>query len=359
MAGVTSSTLQGTDVPLADLYDVALLDLDGVVYVGPAAVPGAPEALANARAHGMRLAFVTNNAARPPEVVAEHLTALGIPADSSEVTTSSQAAAHYLADRFPAGSPVLVVGTVGLYEALAERGLRPVGSADEKPVAVAQGYSPTLSWADLAEGAVAIGQGALWVATNVDPTVPSPRGPLPGNGSLVEALKHATGAVPIVTGKPDPTMHRESVERSGAERPIVVGDRLDTDIEGANAVGCPSLLVLSGVTLAADLIAAAPRERPNYLGRDLAALLYAHPAPSLTDDGAELGRWSVRVDGDRLLLDHDAGQLDGAVESPDGLDALRVLSAAAWQAATGEAGDFGCAAGSQTAAAALSALGLS
>ena len=212
----------------------------------------------------MRLAFVTNNAARTPESVAEHLTALGIPAEPAEVTTSSQAAAHYLADRLPAGAPVLVVGTTGLVTALRERGLTPVFSADDAPQAVVQGYSPELDWKQLAEGAVAIRAGVPWIATNLDPTVPSPRGPLPGNGSMVAALRHATGVTPTSTGKPDPTMHRESVQRSAAQRPIVVGDRLDTDIEGAAAVGCPSLLVLTGVTDAADLLAAGPRHRPGF-----------------------------------------------------------------------------------------------
>jgi HAD superfamily hydrolase (TIGR01450 family) len=350
----TLPTLQHTDMPLAQVFDVALLDLDGVVYVGPAAVPGAPEALAQARSQGMRLAFVTNNAARPPLAVAEHLTELGITAEPAEVTTSAQAAAHYLADRLPADSAVLVVGTVGLYEALAERGLRPVSSADDKPVAVVQGYSPTLGWADLAEGMVAIGNGALWVATNLDPTVPSPRGPLPGNGSLVAALRHASGASPIVTGKPEPTMHRESVERSRAERPIVVGDRLDTDIEGANAVGCPSLLVLSGVTGAADLLAAPAVQRPNFLGADLSALLYAHPAPQPTAQGATLNGWSASVTGHRLRL--TCIETEGS--TADGLDPLRVLCATAWQAAGDARGAFGCAADDAVSRSALEALAL-
>src|SRR5664279_2604119 len=99
------------------IFDVALLDLDGVVYVGPHSVPAAPEALGCARAAGMRLAFVTNNAARPPVVVAHHLTELGIPAQSEEIITSSHAAAHYLSDLLPSGSAVLVVGTTGLVEA--------------------------------------------------------------------------------------------------------------------------------------------------------------------------------------------------------------------------------------------------
>jgi len=192
--------LQASERSLAETFDVALLDLDGVVYVGRHAVSGVPEALAAVRALGMRLAFVTNNAARPPAVVAEHLTALGIAAEPGEVINSAQAAAHYLADRLGSHAKVLVVGTTGLEQALIERGLIPVHSADDDPQAVVQGFSPDLHWRQLAEGAVAIRRGLHWVATNVDPTVPSPRGPLPGNGSLVAALSLATGAEPVVTG---------------------------------------------------------------------------------------------------------------------------------------------------------------
>lgn len=315
--------------PLAEMYDVALLDLDGVVYIGPDAVPGAPEALAAARAAGMRLAFVTNNAARTPEVVARHLTELGIEASADEVVSSAQAAAHYLADRLPAGAKVLVVGTTGLEEALRERGLVPVAEAVDDLAAVVQGYSPDLSWRQLAEGAIAINRGLPWVATNLDPTVPSPRGRLPGNGSLVAALRHATGAEPICTGKPDPTMHRESVQRSGATDPIVVGDRLDTDVEGANAVGCASLLVLSGVTSPAELLAAAPQRRPTFVAADLAGLLLAHDAPQGVGNGAVCGRWRVWSTPDGLTL----RLLDGAAAPADAsedLDALRALCAARW-----------------------------
>ena len=323
------ATLTASRRPLATSYDVALLDLDGVVYVGRDAVPGAPKALAAARRAGMRLAFVTNNAARPPAAVAEHLRSLSIAADPDEVTTSSQAAAHYLADRLPSGAKVLVVGTTGLIEALRERGLQPVSSADDEPAAVVQGYSPELSWQQLAEGAVAIRAGALWVATNLDPTVPSPRGPLPGNGSLVAALRHATGVTPVATGKPDPTMHRESVQRSGAHSPIVVGDRLDTDIEGAAAAGCPSLLVLSGVTTARELLAAVPEHRPDYLAMTVAGLLTTHPAVDVSDGRARCGRWLADPDGDVLAISAVEAS-DG--DSSDGLDPLRALCGAAWTA---------------------------
>jgi glycerol 3-phosphatase-2 len=324
-------TLTNCHQPLAQAYDVALLDLDGVVYVGSQAVPAAIGALASARALGMRLAFVTNNAARPPAVVAQHLTELGIAASAEEVITSAQTAAHYLADRLPAGAKVLVVGTAGLTEALAERGLNPVDRADDDVAAIVQGYSPDLNWRQLAEGAIAIGRGLTWVATNADPTVPSPRGPLPGNGSLVAALRYATGAEPVVTGKPDPTMHRESVQRSGAVNPIVVGDRLDTDIEGANAVGCASLLVFTGVTAPADLLAAPPTLRPTYIAPDLAGLLRPHLAASISDGDVSCGAWTVRTSSDGSLVLGSASVQSPDRSSGDDLDALRALCTAAWR----------------------------
>jgi glycerol-1-phosphatase len=336
----------GSPVALATQYDVALLDLDGVVYVGPEPVPGAPDALAQARAIGMRLAFVTNNAARSARSVAEHLSALGIAATAEDVITSSQTAAHYLADRVPAGSRVLVAGTTGLTEALTERGLVPVFSADDDPVALVQGYSPDADWRMLAEAAVAIRRGLLWVATNLDATLPSPRGPLPGNGSLVAALRHATGATPIAVGKPEPTMHRETVERSHAERPVVVGDRLDTDIQGARTVGCASLLVFSGVTTPAEVFAAPSGQRPDYLAADVGGLLHPHPAVRIEADRTTCGAWTVGFDEAGLTLggasrpEHPdqgetaaGGREDGTVD--DGYDALRALCDAAWTATSG------------------------
>lgn len=350
-----SSSLVGSERPLVQVYDVALLDLDGVVYIGADAVAGAAEALAAARRAGMHLAFVTNNAARPPEAVAEHLTELGVQARADEVITSAQAAARYLADRLPAGAHVLVVGTTGLYAALREQGLVPVGADDTGVEAVVQGYSPELSWKQLAEGAVAIRRGVPWVATNVDATVPSPRGPLPGNGSMVAALRHATGAEPVVTGKPDPTMHRETLIRSGAQRPLVVGDRLDTDIEGANAAGCPSLLVLTGVTTPRELLRAGRDLRPTYLAADLGGLLIAHPQPELRDGAARCGSWAASGSPDGpVLLRSRAGR-----GRTDELDALRALCALTWAAdGSVEATAIRAADGDDEAAAALGRLEL-
>jgi glycerol-1-phosphatase len=333
--------------PLATRYDVALLDLDGVVYVGGQEVAGAAAALASARQLGMRLAFVTNNAARPPSAVAAHLSELGVPAATGEVITSAQAAAHYLAERLPSGSRVLVLGTTGLVEALRERGLVAVSSADEQPRAVVQGYSPDTNWRMLAEGAIAIRRGLPWVATNLDATVPSPRGPLPGNGSLVASLQHATGATPVSTGKPDPTMHRETVERSRAQRPLIVGDRLDTDIEGANAVGCASMLVLTGVTSAPELLAAPSRQRPGYIAHGLDGLLDGHPAPTVAEGTVSCGGWSVLLR-DELRL----GTVPARARRIP-LDALRSLCVAAWRT-----GVTRCAADEQDAEAVLDELGL-
>lgn len=362
-----SARLLASTEPLAARYDVALLDLDGVVYVGGDEVPGASAALAAARDQGMRLAFVTNNAARPPAVVAEHLSRLGIPATAAEVITSAQAAAHYLAERLAPGSRVLVLGTTGLTEALTERGLVPVATADEDPQAVVQGYSPDADWRMLAEGAVAIRRGLPWVATNLDATVPSPRGPLPGNGSLVAALRHATGVDPVSTGKPDPAMHRETVERSAARRPIVVGDRLDTDMGGANAAQCPSLAVLTGVTSPADLLAAPEPYRPTYLGHDLRGLLVAHPAPQVTEGSVAGEGWRARARGGHLRLAREGeagarpsrpvqGARSGGGSSgtaDDVLDALRCLCVAAWISDLTD-----CVADDDEAARALAELGL-
>ncbi|HWL35263.1 MAG TPA: HAD-IIA family hydrolase [Frankiaceae bacterium] len=277
-------TLGACAAPLCEAYDTALLDLDGVVYTGDAAIPGAVEAIAAARAAGMRIAYVTNNASRTPATVAAHLTALGIPAAESEVVTAAQAAATLLGTLVPPPGPVLVTGTEGLREALAAAGYASVPAAADRPAAVVQGYDPTLTYADLTEAALAVRAGAVWVACNLDATIPSERGQLPGNGALVAFVAHAVGRRPdAAAGKPERALHHEAVRRSGAVRPLVVGDRLDTDVEGAARAGCDSLLVLTGVTDEAALLAAPEGRRPTYVGLDLRTLLLPHPADGVRD----------------------------------------------------------------------------
>lgn len=339
-----TGVLGHTDQPLAAVYDVALLDLDGVVYVGPNAVPYAAESLDAARAaHGMRSAFVTNNAARPPAVVAEHLTQLGVHAAPEDVVISAQAGARVLAERLPAGSRVLAVGGPGVAWAIEERGMLPVTSADDQPAGILQGYGPNVGWRQLAEACLAIGAGALWVATNLDRTIPSPRGRVLGNGALVMAVQHATGGTPLVAGKPEPPLMLESVERTAAVTPLVVGDRLDTDIEGANRSGLPSLLVFTGVTDWPDLIGVSAELRPTYLASDLSGLLA--PAPTVTVGGdraqvvARCGRTEVTVPIGSGPLEPAADwwrpdELRGAGDAAEvDLDVVRAVVAAAWRVA--------------------------
>ncbi len=311
---------RGSAEPLDTAYDVALLDLDGVVYLGGTPIPGAAEALRKADAAGMRLAYVTNNAFRTPAAIAELLTSFGVPATREDVVTSAQAAARLLAERLPPGAPVLVVGGSGLRMALRERGLRPVSTAIDKPQAVVQGYVPDVSYSLLAEGSLAVAAGALFVASNGDRTLPSRRGRQPGNGALIQVIATATGVQPLGAGKPEPPLHNESVLRTGAKHPLVVGDRLDTDIEAAHRVGADSLLVLTGVTGPAEAVLAPPSQRPTYLAEDLSGLLEPHPDVTEEDGAFSCGGWTARLDGDRLELTGDGERIDG----------LRALCAAAW-----------------------------
>ncbi|MET9678142.1 HAD hydrolase-like protein [Streptomyces sp. NPDC006482] len=330
----------GSAVPLSEAYDTALLDLDGVVYAGGSAVPYAVEALGTARAGGMHLAYVTNNALRTPEEVAEHLTELGVPAVAGDVVTSAQAVSRLIADEVPPGSRVLVVGGEGLRVALRERGLVPVESADDDLAAVVQGYGgPELPWARFAEAAYAVGRGVPWYASNTDLTIPGARGIGPGNGAAVEVVRIATGgrAEPKVAGKPLPPMHRETVLRTGAARPLVVGDRLDTDIEGAFNGGVDSLLVLTGVTDVPQLLAAVPEHRPTYVAADLRGLLVGQPEVVAGDGGAFVcGGWRASVGGGELVLESVGG--DGGDAGADVMDGVRALCGAAWSAA----GDGAC-----------------
>ena len=315
---------------LAQAHDVALLDLDGVVYAGPAAVPHAVAALTAASQAGMRLAYVTNNASRVPSAVAEHLRQLGLPAEAADVVTSAQAGAGVVAALVPPGALVLTVGGQGLAAALAERGLAATTSAADDPAAVLQGYDPELAWPLLAEGAYALARGIPWVATNTDLTIPTARGIAPGNGTFVAMLATTTGRVPVVAGKPEPPLMQESLERTGARRALVVGDRLDTDIAGGDRCGLTTLLVLTGVTDLEALLHAPVGQRPSHVGLDLRALHEPGTVAHRTDGGCTAGGWAWRVvpsgHGGPGLVEQLAAGLRPA-------DAVHSLALTCWQAA--------------------------
>ena len=303
---------------LLDVHDVLLADLDGTLYQGPVAVPGAVEAVLGAAERGVRTVYITNNASRSPSDVAEHLAELGFPAGPDDVVASSQAAATMLAEQLPAGARVLVVGTDALAAAVTGVGLSVAERADDAD-AVVQGHSPDTGWRLLAEATVALRAGAVWVACNLDPTLPTERGPMPGNGSMVTVLRTSSGREPQVAGKPAPALLLDAVRRSGARAALMIGDRLDTDIEGGRAAGVATLFVLTGVSDAAELLAAPPALRPDYVDADLRAL---------TRPGAELAPgprpgWVVRTTGPGELTLSAAG-------GDDPVDALRGLCAVHW-----------------------------
>ncbi|MBE7162903.1 MAG: HAD hydrolase-like protein, partial [Williamsia herbipolensis] len=278
-----------SDAPLSRRFDAALLDLDGTVYLGGVVIPDVPAAVARAREDGMTCLFVTNNASRPPAVVAAALDAMGVPATADAVLTSPEAAADMVAAAHPQGSKVLVVGTDHITDCVRAVGLEPVHSADAQPVAIVQGLSQQIGWPELAEACIALRAGADWVATNVDATLPTDRGLLPGNGSLVAALERATGLHPRVAGKPQRPLIDSAIARAGSRRPLVVGDRLDTDIEAAVSAGVPALMPLTGVNTAVDLLVAPPARRPVFVSFDLRGLVVADRVVDLTDPAVGRG----------------------------------------------------------------------
>ena len=302
---------------LVQEHDCLLLDLDGTVFRGHEPTPGAVDTLA---AVTSRTLYVTNNASRSSDEVAQHLRAMGFGAAPDDVVTSAQSAARLLAERLPAAAAVLVVGTESLAAEVKNVGLKPVRQWSDDPVAVVQGHSPETAWPDLAEAALAIRGNALWIAANVDRTLPSERGLLPGNGSMVAALQAATDREPTIAGKPQPRLLTDALSRGNFRTPLVVGDRLDTDIAGANAAGLPSLLVLSGVSTASEAVRSVIGERPNYIAADLRSLY----------DRADLLRvgphqaWRLEI-GEAAVTIHNTGS-----EPRDSLTVVRAVANAVW-----------------------------
>ncbi len=306
--------------------DVLLADLDGVVYQGPDAIPHAVESINRAVDAGIRVGYITNNAARSDSVVAAHLNGFGLSVAPSDVVTSPQAAMRLLAEVVPAGSLILVVGGEGLTTEIERAGFRITRAATDGPAAVVQGFSPDVGWKDLAQAALALardrsGNGIPWVATNTDWTIPVEGGIAPGNGTLVSAVHTAVGILPQVAGKPETPIFTEAVQRFDARSPLFIGDRLDTDILGARRAQMRSVHVLTGIDRAKQLIAADATCRPDFLLDDLRQLFEPYP-PAVTTGEV------TTVAGARIRLGN--GRVEVLADGERPIDLLRAACAAIW-----------------------------
>ncbi len=314
-----------------DGVDVLLADLDGVVYAGPNAIPYAVESINRAQ-RSIRVGYLTNNASRTDAQVASHLVELGLTVSPSDVVTSPQAAVVLLAGLVPAGSRILVVGGDGLVDEVQKAGFTVTRSAEDGPAAVVQGFAPEVGWTQLAEAAFALqerpGQDELpWVATNTDWTIPQARGIAPGNGTLVSAVHTAVGRLPIVAGKPERAIFDAAVARFGAANPLFIGDRLDTDILGANRAGMPSALVMTGIDHAKQVLAVAEESRPRYLLGDLRELFEPYPDAEIRTERRS-GDTIVTVGEAMVRIHENAVRLETPGARP--IDTLRAGAAAIW-----------------------------
>ncbi|MFM1953476.1 MAG: hypothetical protein RL187_685 [Actinomycetota bacterium] len=280
---------------------LVLADLDGVLYQGSKALAHAVSSLQKA-SKVATLGFITNNASRTPEAVASHISSFGLPAQPADVVTSPQSAIRLLSRLIPAGSLVLAVGGEGLTSELEKAGFLVTRQADDNPAAVIQGFSPEVGWTHLAQASFALQRNPdiPWVATNTDWSIPVDGGVAPGNGALVSAVHLAVGRLATFSGKPEKEIFELALERfphSGSA--LMIGDRLDTDILGANRVGIASALVLTGIDSPKTLLASDESMRPTYVLEDLRDLHKPYPETirSVDADGVhtvEVGRAVVR-----------------------------------------------------------------
>lgn len=282
---------------LLTTHDALLLDLDGTVWEGGRALPGAVDFINSC---GLPCLYVTNNASRSAESVSQMLQAIGLRTSATDVLTSAQAAVTLAHSQLKKGAKVLVVGSDSFRELAAEAGFVVVESADDKPDAVLQGFDPSVGWPQLTEAALSLRAGAEYFVSNRDTSLPMERGLGIGNGALVQAVVTSTGVEPESAGKPGPEMFLQAAERVGAHKALAVGDRLDTDILGGNNAAMDTFHVLTGVSGPLALIDAPKDQRPNYIGEHLCdmGLKASELAP-----GAQ-GGFTARFDGHDVLLEN-------------------------------------------------------
>jgi HAD superfamily hydrolase (TIGR01450 family) len=316
-----ASSAEVVAAKLWGLYDTLLADLDGVVYEGTQAIAGAVESINSLQSQGVAVGYVTNNSSRTPETIAQQLNAFGLSVQASEIIGSAQTGTELLATLIEPGSKVLVVGGDGLRSRVSAAGFQVVESADDNPAGVIQGFAPDVSWRNLAEASFAIQRGAKWVATNSDWTLPQERGLAPGNGTLVSAVHTAVGQLPLVAGKPEPAIFHTALRQFNTDSALFVGDRLDTDITGANRAAIDSALVMTGVSTRKELLGAKPEGRPKFILGNLAELTKNYLNPKKTKRGFVCGFAEVELLANRVVVSHG---------DPKSLDALKAACAVIW-----------------------------
>jgi HAD superfamily hydrolase (TIGR01450 family) len=304
-------------------YDVLLADLDGVVYEGSKPIRDAVASINELQATGVQVGYVTNNSSRKQSTIAEQLREFGLSVQPKDIFSSGKIAVDLLQTKISAGAKVFVVGGEGLRSFVADAGFEIVTSSEDGPSAVIQGFAPDVSWKDLAEAAYSIQRGAVWIATNNDWTLPQERGIAPGNGTLVSAVHTAVGDFPIFAGKPEPAIFQAAALGMQAKRAFFVGDRLETDILGANQAKLDSAVVLTGIASKKDVLAARAEERPTYVLETLADLLQDYPVIKETKRGFSCGEAQVELLANKVLV--VAGQ-------PTSMNAFRAACKVIWNA---------------------------
>jgi len=247
-----------------------IIDMDGVLWKGEEEIGNLSKIFDTIRGRNYGFILATNNAMLSVEQYQKKLSRFNVQMEDWQIINSSQATAHYLREKYPQGKPVFIIGENGIHSTLSEYNFY---HSEKNPVAVIVGLDRELTYEKLRKATLFIRSGSDFIGTNPDVTYPMPEGLIPGAGSILAALSAASNITPKIIGKPSPYMYSYALERlqSKPENTIVVGDRLDTDIAGAQEIGCLTGLVLSGVT---DLeLALNWKPNPNFISKDLSNLL--------------------------------------------------------------------------------------
>jgi len=251
-----------------------VLDMDGVLWKADAPIGDLPAIFVRLHERGLKVAFATNNGSQTSDQYVERLATLGVKVEPWQVITSALGVADLLTQRFPSGGQVFAIGGTGVMAALREKSFDLLSIEDAKHAqAVVMGIDLQINFEKMREATLLVRGGVPFFATNPDKTFPTPRGEIPGAGAWISVIVTATGVEPIYAGKPSPYLIDLARQRLGTakEETLVVGDRLETDIAGGQAAGCPVALVLSGVSRLDQ--AELWKPNVNIIAHDLAQLI--------------------------------------------------------------------------------------